>query len=165
VATCTKGLGSIQLKDEQPFHRARHEDLRFPETRNRYIRQRASMLLLRRGDAARLGNDALNRLLRTLPWSTERLIIGLIRWIQRLGEDGYLCLDDVVVEKAFAKRLACVGGRTPLPSGVVSLASILCSCSGAMSSGGSPWASGCGTPRAMGMNLNKTKLDSRPEAA
>ena len=25
-------------------------------------------------------HDALNRLLRTLPWSTERLIVGLIRW-------------------------------------------------------------------------------------
>jgi len=54
-------------------------------------------------------HDALNRLLRTLPWSTERLNVGLIRWIQRLGEDGYLCLDDVVVEKAFAKRMAWVG--------------------------------------------------------
>ncbi|MBV9279254.1 MAG: transposase, partial [Chloroflexi bacterium] len=50
-------------------------------------------------------HDALNRLLRTMPLSTRALMALLIRWVQRCGSTGYLCLDDVVVEKAFAKRL------------------------------------------------------------
>lgn len=54
-------------------------------------------------------HDALNRLLRVLPWSSHSLVLGLIRWVQRYGGPGYLCLDDVVVEKPFAKRLPCVG--------------------------------------------------------
>jgi len=49
-------------------------------------------------------HDALNRLLRVLPWSPQQLILGLIRWVNRQGA-GYLCLDDVVVEKRFAKVL------------------------------------------------------------
>jgi SRSO17 transposase len=51
-------------------------------------------------------HDALNRLLRVLPWSPQQLILGLIRWVQRQTGPGYLCLDDVVVEKPFAKVLA-----------------------------------------------------------
>jgi len=54
-------------------------------------------------------HDALNRLLRTMPLSTRALMSGLI-WFarqqsQRLGTVGYLCVDDVVIEKPFAKRL------------------------------------------------------------
>ena len=54
-------------------------------------------------------HDALNRLLRTTPWSTRVLLGLLIAWIRRSGRPGYLCLDDVVVEKAFAKRLRWAG--------------------------------------------------------
>jgi hypothetical protein len=54
-------------------------------------------------------HDALNRLLRTTPWSTRVLLGLLVAWIRRSGRPGYLCLDDVVVEKAFAKRLRWAG--------------------------------------------------------
>ena len=54
-------------------------------------------------------HDALNRLLRTTPWSTRVLLAPLIAWIRRAGLPGYLCLDDVVVEKAFARRLPWAG--------------------------------------------------------
>ena len=75
------------------------------------------LILLERGQTAvRIAtilpgraHDALNRLLRVLPWSPHRLILGLIRWVQRRGERGYLVLDDVVVEKPFAKLLAWAG--------------------------------------------------------
>jgi hypothetical protein len=54
-------------------------------------------------------HDALNRLLRTTPLSTRSLMGLLVAWIARSGMVGYLCLDDVVVEKAFAKRLPWAG--------------------------------------------------------
>jgi hypothetical protein len=54
-------------------------------------------------------HDALNRLLRTTPWSTGVLLGLLVAWIRRTSMPGYLCLDDVVVEKAFAKRLRWAG--------------------------------------------------------
>lgn len=54
-------------------------------------------------------HDALNRLLRTTPLSTRRLMGLLVAWIRRMGACGYLCLDDVVVEKAFARRLRWAG--------------------------------------------------------
>jgi len=54
-------------------------------------------------------HDALNRLLRTTPLSTRSLMGLLVGWITRSGMPGYLCLDDVVVEKAFAKRLRWAG--------------------------------------------------------
>jgi len=54
-------------------------------------------------------HDALNRLLRVLPWSPHHLILSVIRWVQRQAGPGYLCLDDVVVEKPFAKVLAWAG--------------------------------------------------------
>jgi DDE superfamily endonuclease len=54
-------------------------------------------------------HDALNRLLRTTCWSTRALTRLLVAWIRRMRASGYLCLDDVVVEKAFAKRLAWAG--------------------------------------------------------
>ena len=54
-------------------------------------------------------HDALNRLLRTMPFSTRSLMGLLIGWVRRRGLRGYLCLDDVVVEKAFAKKLPWAG--------------------------------------------------------
>jgi hypothetical protein len=54
-------------------------------------------------------HDALNRLLRSMPLSTRTLMALLIGWIRRLETAGYVCLDDVVVEKAFAKRLPWAG--------------------------------------------------------
>jgi hypothetical protein len=51
-------------------------------------------------------HDALGRLLRQMPWSTRLLSALLCAFAKRLGCDGYLLLDDVIVEKAFAKRLA-----------------------------------------------------------
>ncbi len=54
-------------------------------------------------------HDALNRLLRITPWSTRALMRLLTAAIIRQGAPGYLCLDDVVVEKAFAKRLRWAG--------------------------------------------------------
>src|SRR3954451_10493183 len=54
-------------------------------------------------------HDALNRLLRTAPLSTRTLMRGPLGLAQRLsralGTLGYLVVDDVVIEKAFAKRL------------------------------------------------------------
>ena len=54
-------------------------------------------------------HEALNRLLRTMPLSTRALLRGLIWFVQglsrRLGTLGYLCVDDVVLEKPFAKLL------------------------------------------------------------
>ena len=54
-------------------------------------------------------HDALNRLLRVQPWSTRALVGLLAGFIRRSGTPGYVCLDDVVVEKAFAKRLPWAG--------------------------------------------------------
>jgi hypothetical protein len=54
-------------------------------------------------------HDALNRLLRTTPWSTRALLGQLVAWIRQTNMPGYLCLDDVVVEKAFARRLRWAG--------------------------------------------------------
>jgi hypothetical protein len=50
-------------------------------------------------------HDALNRLLRVMPWSTRVLTTLLLAFAKQLGRDGFLVLDDVIVEKAFAKRL------------------------------------------------------------
>ena len=55
-------------------------------------------------------HDALNRLLRVMPLSTRVLMGLLIAWAKACHEeDGYLCLDDVVVEKAFARKLPWAG--------------------------------------------------------
>jgi hypothetical protein len=51
-------------------------------------------------------HDALNRLLRIMPWSSRALMKLLVAFAKRLAREGYLALDDVIVEKAFAKRLA-----------------------------------------------------------
>jgi len=50
-------------------------------------------------------HDALNRVVRTMPWSSRALMRLLCGFAKRLGRDGYLVLDEVIVEKAFAKRL------------------------------------------------------------
>jgi len=54
-------------------------------------------------------HDALNRLLRTVPLSTRALLagtLGLVAGLSRaLGTPGYLVVDDVIIEKPFAKRL------------------------------------------------------------
>jgi hypothetical protein len=54
-------------------------------------------------------HDALNRLLRVTPLSTRSLMGLLVALVARSGVPGYLCLDDVVVEKAFARRLRWAG--------------------------------------------------------
>ena len=54
-------------------------------------------------------HDAINRLLRLMPLSTTALMALVVSWIKRLGIEGYLCLDDVIVEKAFAKKLPWAG--------------------------------------------------------
>jgi len=55
-------------------------------------------------------HDAINRLLRLTPLSTRALMGAVVRRIKRQeGASGYLCLDDVVVEKAFAKKLPWAG--------------------------------------------------------
>jgi hypothetical protein len=53
-------------------------------------------------------HDALNRLLRVMPCSTRQLMALLVQWVKGQAQ-GYLCLDDVIVEKAFAKKLAWAG--------------------------------------------------------
>src|SRR6266516_4004069 len=50
-------------------------------------------------------HDAMGRLLRTMSWSTRALLALLTVFAKRLGRDGYLVLDEVIVEKSFAKRL------------------------------------------------------------
>jgi hypothetical protein len=54
-------------------------------------------------------HDARNRLLRVTPLSTRRLMGLLVAWVRRADQPGCLCLDDVVVEKAFARRLPWAG--------------------------------------------------------
>lgn len=54
-------------------------------------------------------HDAINRLLRVVPFSIRMLMLLLVAFAQSLGCAGYLCLDDVVVEKRFAKKIPWVG--------------------------------------------------------
>ena len=54
-------------------------------------------------------HDALNRLYRLMPFSSRALRGLLMASAKRLGQDGYLVLDDVIIEKACAKRLAWAG--------------------------------------------------------
>jgi hypothetical protein len=53
-------------------------------------------------------HDALNRLLRTEPLSTRKLMKCLIQWLPHLGK-GYLAVDDVVVEKPYSKQCTWMG--------------------------------------------------------
>jgi hypothetical protein len=50
-------------------------------------------------------HDAFNRLLCDMPFSTRALSALLLAFAKRLGRDGYLILDEVIVEKARAKQL------------------------------------------------------------
>ncbi|MDQ6739571.1 MAG: transposase [Actinomycetota bacterium] len=50
-------------------------------------------------------HDALNRLGRTMPFSSRAVARLLRAFVVTLGQEGYLSLDDVIVEKAFAKKL------------------------------------------------------------
>ena len=54
-------------------------------------------------------HDALNRLLRCMPLSSRAVMGLLIAFAKGLRLTGYLCLDEVIVEKAFAKRLPWAG--------------------------------------------------------
>jgi len=54
-------------------------------------------------------HDALNRLLRVIPLSTRMVMALLITLAQSYGIKGYLCLDDVVIEKRFSKRCPWTG--------------------------------------------------------
>ena len=54
-------------------------------------------------------HDALNRLLRTMPFSTRALMALLMAFVRRLDRPGYLIVDDVIVEKAYARRLPWAG--------------------------------------------------------
>jgi Transposase DDE domain len=50
-------------------------------------------------------HDALGRLVREMSWSSRALMALLLAFAKRLNRQGYLILDDVIVEKARAKRL------------------------------------------------------------
>ena len=93
-------------------------------------------------------HDALNRLLRTSPLSTRSLMGLLAAWVARSGVPGYLCLDDVVVEKAFAKRLRWAGWTYSFAKSARSTACTSWWCCGAapMAASGSRWRCGCGGP-------------------
>jgi hypothetical protein len=54
-------------------------------------------------------HDALNRLLRVMPLSTRALMGLLVVFCKERHKAGYLCIDDVVIEKAFAKKLSWAG--------------------------------------------------------
>lgn len=54
-------------------------------------------------------HDALNRLLRLMLLSTRATMGLLVNWVKHLRLKGYLCLDDVIVEKAFACKLPWAG--------------------------------------------------------
>jgi len=53
-------------------------------------------------------HDALSRLLREMPVPTRPLLRALCAWAARQGT-GYLCLDEVVIEKPFSKMLPWCG--------------------------------------------------------
>jgi hypothetical protein len=80
-------------------------------------------------------HDALNRLLRSTPLSTRTLMALLIGWVRRLGTAGYVCLDDVVVEKAFAKRLRWAGWTYSFAKSARSTACTWWCCCGAAPTG------------------------------
>lgn len=54
-------------------------------------------------------HDALNRLLRSLPLSTRVLMRLLIRFALSRSQEGYLLIDEVIIEKAYAKLLPWAG--------------------------------------------------------
>jgi hypothetical protein len=94
-------------------------------------------------------HDALNRLLRTMPLSTRALMQRLIAFARQLDQAGYLCLDDVIVEKAYAKRLPWAGWTYSFAKRR-KVYGVLWSCCGAawMAPGASQSAFGSGVPSA-----------------
>jgi hypothetical protein len=60
-------------------------------------------------------HDALNRLLRVVPFSTRALLGVCATFVKGLGVTGYLSLDDVIVPKPFGKTL-CWAARLWCPS-------------------------------------------------
>lgn len=55
-------------------------------------------------------HDALNRLLRVMPVSTRALMCALALFAKGLGlSGGYLCVEDVIVEKTYSRLLAWAG--------------------------------------------------------
>jgi hypothetical protein len=54
-------------------------------------------------------HDALKRLLRVLPLAPRALMRCLIHFATSLGQEGYRTLDEVIGEKAFARRLPWAG--------------------------------------------------------
>jgi SRSO17 transposase len=80
-------------------------------------------------------HDALNRVVRTMPWSSRLLMRLLCGFAKRLGRDGYLVLDEVIVEKAFAKRLRWAAkvysfAKKRTVYGMVIVVLVWCSCDG-----------------------------------
>ncbi len=74
-------------------------------------------------------------MVRTMPWSTRALMRLLIACAQCLGRDGYLSLDEVIVEKAFAKRLPWASkvysfAKKRTVYGMVIVVLVWCSCDG-----------------------------------
>lgn len=74
------------------------------------------LLLDRRQNGTRIADwlparahDAINRLLRTHEMSTRALMGTIIDWAKGLGINGYLAIDDVVVEKPFSRCVPWVG--------------------------------------------------------
>ncbi len=105
------------------------------------------------------GHDALHRLLRTMPLSTRGLMagaLGLARALSlRLGTPGYLCVDEVELEKAFAKQLPWAAWTWPGPTRSARsgrcMASTASSCAGPATRrapGAAPSRSGWGAPNA-----------------
>lgn len=87
-----------------------------PRRRERVALYLAGLILLDRDQTAcRIArflpgraHDALNYLVRRARLSPQRLMQGLVVWVQGLGP-GFLCLDDVVVEKPWSRLLPWVG--------------------------------------------------------
>ncbi len=74
-------------------------------------------------------------MVRTMPWSTRALMRLLIACAQCLGRDGYLSLDEVIVEKAFAKHLPWASkvysfAKKRTVYGMVIVVLVWCSCDG-----------------------------------
>jgi hypothetical protein len=109
-------------------------------------------------------HDALNRLLRTMPWSTRVLLGLLVAAIIRHGGPGYLCLDDVVVEKAFAKRLPWAGWTYSFAKKrkVYGMHIVVVLCAARTNAGASRSPSACGDPSAAALRTTTRPSCSWP---
>jgi hypothetical protein len=112
-------------------------------------------------------HDAINRLLRVMPLSSRALMGSLICWVRRRGVQGYLCLDDVVIEKAFAKRLAWAGWTYSLPRSARFMGYTWWSFCGAaaMGDGVSPWLSVCGVPSTAAARTPTARTPTGPSSS